>query len=77
LRERPQRALIAVGFLEYERELAKARQIALAGTRSTDLPENLPEGQPTGESRDKAGERMGVSGRSVGDAIRPVARSAQ
>ncbi len=55
-----QRAMVAAGFLEYERELARLRQIALAGTRHPDLQEDLPEGSK-GQARDKAGERMGVS----------------
>lgn len=63
-----QRSLIAVGFLQYEQEQAKARQVALAGSRKSDLVENFPQGSDAGKSRDKAGERMGVSGRSVADA---------
>lgn len=42
--------------------------MALAGTRSTDLKEKFPEGSDKGQSRDKAGERMGVSRRSVSSA---------
>jgi len=57
-----------VGFLEYERELAKARQLSTLNKGDSPVPENLPERAERGESRDKAGERMGVSGRSVGDA---------
>jgi len=54
-----------VGFLEYERELAKARQIATQRNGNSPVVENLPPPQEQGKSRDKAGERMGVSGRSV------------
>ena len=52
---------IAVGFLEYEQAQAKARQVALAGSRKSDLVENFLQGSDAGKSRDKAGERMGVS----------------
>ena len=58
-----QRALIAAGFLGYEQALAKARMVAGAQQKGV---ENFP--HPTeeqGKSRDKAGDRMGVSGRSV------------
>ena len=55
-------ALIAAGFLEYEREQARARQ----GAR-TDLVETFPPSEE-GKARDKAGERMHVSGRTVDDA---------
>jgi len=46
LRERPQRALIAVGFLEYEREMAKSRMVA--GVKQVDPVENLPQGNDNG-----------------------------
>jgi len=52
-----QRALIAAGFLAYEREQAKARQVASGGDRKS-VVESLP--QPiddAGKARDKAGER--------------------
>jgi len=63
-----QRALIAVGFLEYERELAKARQLSTLNKGDSPVMANFPQREEQGKSRDKAGERMGVSGRSVGDA---------
>lgn len=63
-----QRALIAAGFLEYEREQAKKR----AGTR-TDLCETFHTGSETGRASDKAGERMHVSGRTVDDAAKVIA----
>jgi ParB-like chromosome segregation protein Spo0J len=59
-----QRALIAVGFLAYEREQAKARQ-ALNLEHNTSKVENLPPSMDSGKSRDKAGQKMNVSGRSV------------
>lgn len=62
-----QRALIAAGFLEYERQQAKVRQQAnLKHGDKAPVKENLPEReQGQGQSRDKAGARMGVSGKSV------------
>ena len=57
-------ALIAAGFLEYEREQADRRMKA-----GGHPPETFPEGS-TGEARDKAGERMHASGRTVDDAVR-------
>lgn len=57
-----QRALVAAGFLEYERAQAKKRQAALNGR--SELVENLPQAD-AGKARDKAGARMGVSGRTV------------
>jgi len=64
-----QRALIAAGFLEYEQERAETRQIAAQNNNAgRAVPENFPELEATGEARDKAGERMHVSGRSVTDA---------
>ncbi|MHB1427757.1 MAG: hypothetical protein ACYCVW_03565 [Rhodocyclaceae bacterium] len=61
-----QRALIALGFLDYEKAEASKRQ----GTR-TDLQENSPEGFK--QARDKAGERMHISGKAV-DAAAKVTR---
>ena len=57
-----QRGLIAAGFREYERARAHERQSALNG--KSQLPENLPEAT-TGDARDVAGARMGVSGKTV------------
>jgi hypothetical protein len=51
---------VAAAFLDYERAQAKARKQS-----GVNLPENFPEG---GEARDKAGERMGICGRTVEDA---------
>ena len=60
-----QRALVAAGFLEYERAQAKARLSASGGDRRSGK-ENLPDPiQSAGQARDKAGARMGVSGRTV------------
>ena len=53
-----QRALIAAGFLEYERELARARQAHGSTAPGKTLPETFLEANP-GEARDKAGERCG------------------
>ena len=57
-----QRALIAAGFLEREREQAKQRQAAAGGSKPGALREMFPE---AGEARDKAGERMHVSWRTA------------
>ena len=62
-----QRAFIAAGFLEYEKAQAKSRQ----GSRK-DIVETFPLSDE-GKSRDKAGERMHVSGRSVDDAAKIIA----
>lgn len=59
-----QRALVAAGFLEYEREQARKRMES--GVNQHSPVENLPQG--SGKARDKAGSRMGVSGKSVTDA---------
>ena len=60
-----QRALVAAGFLEYERAQAKARLSASGGDRRSGK-ENLPDPiKSAGQARDKAGARMGVSGRTV------------
>ena len=53
--------------MDYERGLARNRQACGQGGKL--LPANFPEAT-TGEARDKAGERLGVSGRCVGDAER-------
>jgi hypothetical protein len=59
------RALIAAGFLAYEKDQARLRQ----GAR-TDIKETFPE---SGQARDKAGERMHVSGRTVDEAAKVIA----
>jgi hypothetical protein len=59
-----QRALIAAGFLEYEREQAKARLATSTGGADPRPMENFPQAE-SGAARDKAGERMHVSGRIV------------
>lgn len=69
-----QRAMIAAGFLEYERAEARKRKVALSGRPADEVVENFP--QPpsdAGKARDKAGERMQVSGRTVDDAARVIA----
>lgn len=53
------KAIFGARWQEYEKLAAKERQ----GTR-TDIKETFPECS-TGQSRDKAGERVGVSGRSI------------
>ena len=63
-----QRAMIAVGFLEYESQQANARMVL--GVKSTDPMKNFRYPETQGEASDKAGERMGVSGRSVSEADR-------
>jgi len=62
-----QSAMIATNSLPMLEKEARKRQIELAGTRTYNLKELVPEGQK-GESRDKAGELFGVSGRYVSDA---------
>ncbi len=66
--------MVAAGFLEYERELARLRQNALAGTQHSDLPEDLPEDVRV-DSRDKAGGRMGVSGKTLISALQEEHRA--
>jgi hypothetical protein len=65
-----QRAMIAAGFLEYEKAQAKKR----SGTR-TDLCENFHTGSKVGRASDKAGERMHVGGRTVDDAAKVLAQA--
>ena len=62
------RALIAAGFLEYEREQARARQALGSTAPGKTLVETFPQADDAGKARDKAGERMHVSGRTVDDA---------
>lgn len=54
-----QKAVFGYAWKAWEAAEAKKRQ----GTR-TDIPETFPE-SATGDSRDKAGERVGVSGKSI------------
>ena len=54
-----------MGFLEYEEEQAKARQLATLKQGGAPVPAGLPERGSNGESREKAGQRMGVGGRNV------------
>jgi len=70
-----QRALIAAGFLEYEREQAKRRQIELGKTHGQTLRTNLSEGVEPGRARDKAGARMGVSGQTVHAASKVIEKA--
>lgn len=68
-----QRAMVAAGFLEYEREQAKVRQVELGkshGTLRTDQSEGVK-----GRARDKAGARMGVAGTTVSDAARVIEKA--
>lgn len=66
-----QRAAVATEFEETESKLAAERRrngAAYRGQSATqDLPVNLPEGA-RGDSRSKAAEIFGVSGKSVSDA---------
>lgn len=69
-----QRALIAAGFLAYEQEKAKRRQLAAQNNNAAKaVQENFPE---LGQARDKAGERMQVSGRTVDEAAKVLAHAA-
>ena len=71
-----QRAMIAAKVLDLYADEAKDRQKELAGTRpnaGTDLVEKLPQGDK-GKSRDKAGEAVGVSGKSVDQAKKVQAK---
>jgi len=71
-----QRALIAASFLEYERDQAKMRQQAnLKHGGNAPVVENLPQ-REAGKSRDKAGARMGVSGKSVAAAEEVLTKAA-
>ena len=71
-----QRSLIAVGFLEYEQEQAKARQLATLKQGDAPVQAHLPERESKGQARDKAGERMGVGGRNVDHAVSTESRRA-
>lgn len=51
-----QRALVAAGFLEYEREQAKTRQSASGGDRKSGVESFPPPIDDAGKARDKAGE---------------------
>jgi hypothetical protein len=55
-------AIFGLAWVEYEKEEAKKRQAELNG--KTQLPVIFPEAEK-GDSRDKVGERVGVSGRSI------------
>lgn len=60
-----QRALIAAGFLAYEKEQAQKRKAATQfKDGSAPVPVTLPE-PATGEARERAGARMQVGGRTV------------
>jgi hypothetical protein len=65
-----QRALIAAGFLEYERGQAKGRmkEAGAVGGRAKGVEDFPPPFIDHGKARDKAGARMHVSGRTVDDA---------
>jgi osmotically-inducible protein OsmY len=63
------RALIAAGFLEYEREQARKRH--KGGQGGVLLQGDSPEAN--GQARDKAGARVGVGGKQVSDAAKPLA----
>lgn len=64
-----QRALVAAAFMDYERGEAKMRKAHGATAPGKTLLANLPEAS-NGTAREKAGERLGVSGRCVADAER-------
>lgn len=49
----------------YDRE-AKERMTSGQNQYTKSLPVNLPEGRAKGDSRDKAGELVGVSGKTIG-----------
>jgi hypothetical protein len=67
-----QRAFIAAGFLEYEAAQARERQSAAGGDKRA-LMERVPQAiKGLGSSRDIAGSRMNVSGRSVDDAAKII-----
>ena len=61
-----QRAMVAASFMEYETMEAKKRQAC--GQGGVLLVEPVPQAK----ARDKAGERLGVSGRYVGDAVKVI-----
>lgn len=71
-----QRALIAAGFLEYERLQARNRQkSSLKQGDHSPVPVNLPE-RDKGEARDKAGARVGIGGKQVSDAANVIKTAA-
>jgi protein gp37 len=59
-----QKAIFGRCWHEYEKVAAKERQAHGQTAPGKTLPETLPEA-PKGDSRDKAGERVGVSGKSI------------
>lgn len=59
-----QKTFFGVAWKEYEEAEAKKRQSLAGGDRSKALVETFPPAD-TGKSRDKAGERVGVSGKSI------------
>lgn len=66
-----QRAMIAFGFLEYEKELAKTRQVELGRSHGAPLQTDKPEGVK-GQARERAGARLGVGGTTVSKAARVI-----
>ncbi len=72
-----QRALIAAGFLAYEREQAKDRMAVggAVGGKSKGVEDFPPPSADSGKARDKAGERMHVSGRTVDDAAKVMEKA--
>ena len=67
----PLKAVFGLAWKKAEQEEAKKRQ----GTR-TDIVETLPQSD-TGKSRDKIGERVGVSGKSIDKIGERLQRDAQ
>ena len=59
----PAGSVFSLEWRDHEREAAKERQSKAGGDKSKSLPETFPEA--LGDSRDKAGERVGVSGKSI------------
>lgn len=64
----PQRAMVGARTIEHYAKEAKERQ---ARKPKDSVPVNLPE--QTGDARDKAGESVGVSGKSVDSASKVIA----
>lgn len=64
-----QKAAVAVEILPLlEVEAKKRQQATLKRGNKKPVPENLPERESNGESRDKAGKLLGVSGRLISSA---------
>jgi len=70
-----QRALFAAGLLEYEQAMAKDRMREGGGDQRAGVENFPPPIRDCGKARDKAGARVGISGRSVSTAVKVLAKA--